>query len=367
MGLLSFLTGCLTEDRYPDMPMLPQLDNPAIRVDSLANTTVIDFLFSADKTKFYAVVLTSSTGVSAQHTLVEFDQTGHRLRALPLGALAIIPTELGLLPDQLLQWRYANVFYIIDLQQFRVRIEVPIYSVGNYPEVDQDRERVTQKSEAWFDQKRQELNQKFEVKKFDSVSNAILEGNKTNDNAYQTAVRTARSDQSQVEFDWHQHDYEAYARRRFKTAVSAFGYHSPLGFAACLVFNFPDGRSAAFELDSATIRKSGVTFITSDVNPTVALGLRNVRYTSAVDQTLSDRPISLRVTAQVITKYNSLRLNGLKNERLLYYELKIGPETAHFKWTFPVQASDDFYLQSANGSVFVLQTGVLYWFQAPKK
>jgi hypothetical protein len=50
------------------------------------------------------------------------------------------------------------------------------------------------------------------------------------------------------------------------------------------------------------------------------------------------------------------------DEFLFYFDLKLAGKIARFKWIYPLALSNDFYLQSANGSVYVLKAGVLYWF-----
>lgn len=363
MGLLSLLSGCINyDDRHPDMPLLPQLDNAAIRVDSLANTTVNNFIFSADKTRFYAVVLTASTGVSAQHTLVEYDQAGHPQRQLPLGDMGILQTDLALIQPNALLWKYANAAYIIDLYQFKVIDEVPVYSLSDYPDADKDRATVLQKSRAWFNRKQTEFNKQYGVIKFDSVTAAILEGDTTNAKAYRIAVREARDTQSELELDWRTAYYEAFALKQARAGTYSFGYRSPSGTNEYLFAKFSDGRTAAFTVSNAVAQKSGVSFVNCNLNRASTDAPRKTQFLSVADQAVTDKTSSLQVTETMVTKYNSLLLNGLKNELMLYYELKLGQQTAHVKWNLPLQVSNDFYLQSANGSVYVLRTGVLYWF-----
>ena len=56
MSLLTLLSGCVfSDDTHPDIPLLPHVDNARIRVDSLANTTINDFIFSADRTRFFVL------------------------------------------------------------------------------------------------------------------------------------------------------------------------------------------------------------------------------------------------------------------------------------------------------------------------
>lgn len=363
MGLLSFLSGCINhDDRHPDMPLLPQLDNAAIRVSSLENTTVNNFIFSADKTRFYAVVLTASTGVSAQHTLVEYDQAGHPQRQLPLGDMGILQTELALIQPNVLLWCYANAAYIIGLQPFKVIDEVRVYSLSDYPDADKDRANVLDKSRAWFNRKQTELNKQFGVIRSDSVTSAILQGDTTHADAYRIAVREVRNTQSQLELDWRTTDYEAFALKQVSMGTSSFGYHGPDNASAYLFAKFPDGRTAAFTVSKAVGQKSGISFVNGNLNGAIAAELHRVPFLSVADQSVTDKTSSLRVTETMVTKYNAVLLNGLKNELMLYYELKLGRETAHFKGDLPMQVSNDFYLQSANGSAYVLSTGVLYWF-----
>ncbi len=362
-GLLLGASGCLThDDTHPDMPFLPQHDNAAIRVDSLANTTVNDFIFSADRTTVYAIVLTAATGVSAQHALVEFDQTGHRRRQLDLGEMAILQTDLALIQPNALLWRYANRFYLIDLQRFAVLDDVPIYSLGDYPDSPKDRAVVAQKSQAWLQAKQTQLGKQFGARKIDSVSLAILEGNKANTNAYQVAVREARSQQSQLKLDANKQHYEAYALKQLRVATYSFGYRSAEGFNQYLFTKFANGQTAAFILDSATIREQALRFVAPDVNTAAGVDRRLAQFSYATDQPVADKSGSLRVTEKLTTKYNTIMMNGLRNEFLFYYELKLGAQTAHFKSVLPIQLSDSFYLQSANESVYVLNAGTLYWF-----
>lgn len=363
MGLLSFLYGCVfSDDTHPDIPLLPQLDNATIRVDSLANTTINDFIFSADRTRFYAIELTASTGVSAQHTLAEYDQTGHRKRAIDLGEMAIGQTELALIQPSTLLWQYANRFYLIDLQRFTILDEVPVYSLSDYPDDQQDRATVDRKSQAWFNRKQEEIGKQFNIRKVDPVSFAILDGDTANADAYRVAVREVRDQQSQLELDWRESQYKAYALAQVKLVSSSFGYRSPNSFSEYLFGKYPDGRTAAFELGKAALRQSGVSFVPVNSNRAVASSQRNARYLDKADQAVTDKTASLRLTERLVTKYNTLRVNGLRNEVLLYHELELGEETAQFKSVLPLQVSDDLYLQSANGSAFVLKTGILYWF-----
>ncbi|CAN5427271.1 hypothetical protein BH09BAC4_BH09BAC4_10400 [soil metagenome] len=64
----------------------------------------------------------------------------------------------------------------------------------------------------------------------------------------------------------------------------------------------------------------------------------------------------------MVTKRSSLLMGATPEEWLVYYKLKLGNETAQFKWILPLALSNDFYLQSANGSSCVVKKGVLYWF-----
>lgn len=356
------------------MPLLPEVDNAVIRVDSLPDTRVHDFIFSADKTKIYAIVLTASTGVFADHTLVEYDQLGHRLRQLPLGEMAIQTTELALFQRNTLVWQFSNIFYVVDLQSLTVVDKVHTYWTGNYPDVQQhnDQKAVAEESRTWFRQKQQKIGRQFDIQKVDSVTLAVLEGNKTNADDYQAAIREARSQQTDFESDQRKAYYEAYALARIRSAKSTVGYRSPGGKAAYVFTKFTDGSTAAFQLDDAPIQKAGVKFLTCDVNPRITSDWNNDRssltegrFILAEGQSLTDKTGVLQLTEGIVTKRNNFLLGGSSpDEFLFYYELKLGRETAHFKWLYPLGLSNDFYLQSANGSAYVLKAGVLYWFHA---
>lgn len=372
--LLSYsLTGCFGRtDRHPDMPLLPQVDNARIRVDSLPDTTVHGFIFSADKTKIYAIVLTASTGVFAQHTLVEFDQTGHRLRELPLGERSIQKTELALFQPTLLVWQSSNLFYRFDLDRFTIIDIVHTYSTGNYPaaQKDKDWESVDQESRAWFRQKQNEIGQQFDIQKTDSVTLAVLEGNKANTDAYWAAIQEARSQQmTQLEPDRHKAYYEQYAGRVIRSAKSSFGYRSPDGYAAYVFATVAPDSTVAFALDEESVKKLGSRFLTLDINPSLTKAqtsrssLTEGRFILSEGQSLTDKTSRLALTEGIIAKHNDYLLGGSSpDEFLFYFDLKLGTETAHFKWLYPLGLANDFHLQSANGSVYVLKAGVLYWF-----
>ncbi|MVM33088.1 hypothetical protein GO755_23810 [Spirosoma sp. HMF4905] len=365
ISLLSFLSGCLTrDDTHPDMPLLPHIDNARIRIDSIPNTTVHSFIFSADKTKIYAIVLTASTGVFATHTLVEYDQLGHQLRQLPLGEMSIQQTELALLQPGSLLWQFANVFYIIDLQQFKVIDEVHTYWAGNYPDAQQakDRAKVANESQAWFHQKQKEIGERYGIQKTDSVTFAVLEGNKANADKYREAIRAAREQQTQFESDRHEHYYEEYAQERIRSGKLFFGYRSPGGHAEYLFTKFQDGSTAAFTLTKGLAQKTEVRFLQNDVNTKVTLNRTNARFNFAEGQSVSDKTSALRTTEKIVTKRSSLLSGAVAEDYLFYYELKLSNETARFKWLLPLKLSNDFYLQSANGSAFILKKDTLYWF-----
>ncbi|QMW01081.1 hypothetical protein [Spirosoma foliorum] len=365
MSLLSFLSGCLSrEDTHPDLPLLPQIDNARIRVDSIPNTTVHSFIFSADKTKIYAIVLTASTGVFAEHTLVEYDQLGNRLRQLPLGELSILQTELALLQTGSLLWQYANVFHIIDLQQFKIIDEVHTYWAGNYPDARQtkDWEKVAEESQALFRQKQQEIGKQFDIQKTDSITSTILEGNKANADKYWEAIRKARGQQAQFESDQHERYYEAYALEQIRSGKLFFGYQSPTGHNAYLFTKFADGSTAAFTLTKALAQKTQVRFLQNDVNKNVIIGQSTTRFDFGEGQTVSDKTSALQTTEKIVTRRSSVLSGALAEEFLFYYELKLGRETTRFKWYYPLKLSNDFFLQSANGSAYILKKDTLYWF-----
>jgi hypothetical protein len=365
LGLIPCLAGCLTQaDKHPDMPLLPQVSTTSIRVDSLPNTTVHSFIFSADKTKIYAIVLTASTGVFAEHTLVEFDQSGHRLRQLPLGEMSIQETELALFQQNSLLWQYANVFYVVDLQKFTVIDEVHTYWAGNYPDTQKDKDQavVDEESQVWFLKKQKELGLQFDVQKTDSVTSAILESNKANADAYWAAVRKVREQQTQFESDRHKAYYEAYALKQIQSDTSTLGYRSPIGSAEYVFTTSPDGSKIAFTVDKALIQKAGVQFLKNDVNTQVTIDGNNARFNFSEGQSVADKTGSLRCTEKLVTKRSSLLMGAVSEEWLFYYELKLGNETTQFKWILPLALSNDFYLQSANGSAYVVKKGILYWF-----
>lgn len=365
ISLLSFLSGCLTrEDTHPDVPLLPNVDNSRIRIDSIPNTTVHSFIFSADKTKIYAIVLTASTGVFAEHTLVEYDQRGNRLRQLPLGEMSIQQTELALLQPGSLLWQHANIFHIVDLQKFTIIDEVHTYWTGNYPEVqkDKDQANVDDESKAWFRQKQKEIGKQYDIQKTDSVTFAVLEGNKANANKYWEAIRTAHEQQTQFESDRREHYYEAYALERIRSGNLFFGYRSPDGYGEYLFTKFQDGSTVAFTLTKALIKKTEVRFLQNDVNSRVTIDRTNARFNFSEDQSVSDKTSALRTTEKIVTKRSSLLSGATPDEFLFYYELNLGHETARFKWLYPLMLSNDFYLQSANGSAYILKQNTLYWF-----
>jgi hypothetical protein len=301
VSLLSWsLSGCfMRTDTHPDIPLLPQVDNASIRVDSLPDTMVRNFIFSADKTKIYAIVLTASTGVFAEHTLVEFDQRGHRLRQLPFGEMTIQQMELALLQPKLLLWEFSGLFYRIDLESFKVVDKIHALWTGNYPDDQKDKDwaRVDWESQALFIRKRKEIGQQFDIQEADSVTLAVLKGNKTNADAYWEAIRKARSElKTQFEPDRHKAYYEAYALARIRSGKSSFGYRSPDKYASYVFTIFADGSTTAFALDEAFIQKAGVKFHPYDVNTSVTIDRNNAngslsdgRFTLSEGQAVTDR------------------------------------------------------------------------------
>ncbi|GAB4029873.1 hypothetical protein [Spirosoma gilvum] len=366
IGLLSFaFSGCLSQsDTHPDIPLLPQTDNARIRVDSLPDTAVHRFAFSADKTKIYAIVLTASTGVFAQHTLVEFDQKGHRLRQLPLGELSVQTTELALGQRDSLLWLWSDIFYVFDLKQFKVIDKLPAYWTGNYPNKDIDDAKETQESNKWLHQKQQALNQQFGIQKADSVTFAVLEGNKANEKAYRDAIRKV---QNQVQMElvptWSKAFYETYVLARIRSGQSSFGYRGADGKETYVFTRVTADSTAVFRLDESVIQKAGVAFHKPVVNPRVTIDQTKSRYTDSEGKSIVDKTSALRLTEELQTQHNDFLFGGSKMDQFLfYYELKIGAKTAHFKWVYPVKLSDDSYLQSANGTVFLVKENTLCWF-----
>ncbi|QIP16934.1 hypothetical protein G8759_32010 [Spirosoma aureum] len=360
-------------DTHPDIPLLPQVDNASIRVDSLPDTMIRNFIFSADKTKIYAIVLTASTGVFAEHTLVEFDQAGHRLRQLPFGEMSIQEMELALLQPNLLLWEFSGLFYRVDLDAFKVVDKVHAFWTGNYPDDQKEKDwvRVDREGQAWYRQKKNEIGQQFDIQEADSITLAVLKGNKTNADAYWEAIRKARSDlRTQFEPDRHKAYYEAYALARMRAGKSSFAYRSPDNYASYVFTKFADGNTTAFTLDEAFIQKAGVKFHPYDVNTRVVMDRSNAntslsegRFTLVEGQSVTDRTSVLQLTEGITAKYGDLMWGGNSfDEFLFYFDLKLGKKTARFKWIYPLALSNDFYLQSANGSVYVLKAGVLYWF-----
>ncbi|GAB3951273.1 hypothetical protein GCM10028805_31060 [Spirosoma harenae] len=360
IGLVLSLFSCFGyRDKYPEVPLLPQLDNAHIQVDSLANTRIHTFVFSADKTKIYAIVLTASTGVFAEHTLVEFDQMGHELRRLSFGERTIQQTELALIQPDLLMWQFSNLFFRIDVKTFSIIDEVHTYWEGNYPssQKDSDWTNVAQESKVWASRKQQEIAQQV-----DSLKNA---------KTYQEAMLKAKEDRINFESERYKAYYEAYALGQIRSGKASFAYRSPDGNALYIFTKLGDGKTVAFTVDEALRQKTNVNLHTVDVNANSTVGrpkdsssLSTGRFALSEGESVTDKKAAIRMTDGIIAQHNDFLLGGSSMDKFLfYYELKLGAETAHFKWIYPLSLSNDFYLQSANGSVYVLKEGTLFWFQ----
>ena len=364
-SLFAFLTGCWPqEDRHPEMPFIANASNNHIKVDSLDAYGIDRFIFSSDKTKLYVLLSEPSTGGSYDFYLIEYDQNGKRLRQLSLGNMGMTSTSLTLLDSNTLMWDYANVFYIINLPAFKVIDEVFAYYSYIYPEADAGNKLAKTQTQDWLEDQRKKIGLKYNVQKTDSTTFDVLEGDKNNKDAYWTAMTSVRKQTDSMEYALTVKYYQAYAAKEIK-AGKPFLKYTKLGSDTEYLFTqLSTGKNVAFLMDES-INPTGVNVAQVNLNPGIGkddnISKRDSRFLEAADRKVTDKSCSIEITEKITTKYNQYKLMG-PDEIMLYYKVKLGKEATEFKLTFAIDISNDFYLQSANGSAFVLARGQIYRF-----
>lgn len=361
MSLFSFLASCFAEeDRHPDMPFLPGSTNAHIRVDSFSIEGVDRFIFSADKTKLYAIVTESSGGGTYNHFLVEFDEKGKKLRELFIGDIGRTPTTLSLLDSNTLIWDYSNVFYIINLPGFKVIDLVKTYYQYDYPQVKEDEKLIKEHINQQFEAKRKKLAEKYNIQKIDSVSLEIVQGDKKNADAYWTEFRAAKKEADSMENELKEKYYQQYANKEIKTGTWFLGYNLPESDTQYLFTKLPTGKVVAFQL-SEGITRSGFGFAHLNLNADSEIDKNFSSMYSYPTRGIKDKDCGLRITEQITTEYNQYKMAG-PDKKLFYYEMKVGNEKTEFKWERPVMVSNDYYLRSADGSTYLVANSKLYRF-----
>lgn len=361
MSLFSFLTSCFAEkDHHPEMPFLPGSTNAHIRVDSFSIEGVDRFIFSADKTKLYAIVAESSTGGTYNHFLVEFDEQGKKLRELFIGDIGRTPTTLSLLDSNTLIWDYSNVFYIINLPSFKVIDLVKTYYQYDYPQVKEDEKLIKEHVGQQFEAKRKKLAEKYNIQKIDSVSLEIVQGDKKNADAYWTEFRAAKKEGDSLENELKTKYYQQYANKEIKTGTWFLGYKDPDGEAEYLFTKISIGKVVAFLLDSS-IDKSKYNFAQLNINKQCKKSELFTIFYNYPNKNLIDKKSSLQITEKITTEYNEYKLKG-PNKYLYYYEMMVGNEKTLFKRDLPVMVSNDYFLESADGSTYLVANSKLYRF-----
>ncbi|RFS16345.1 hypothetical protein D0T08_11700 [Emticicia sp. C21] len=365
MSLFSFLASCFADkDRHPDMPFLPGSSNAHIKVDSFSIEGVDRFIFSADKTKLYAIVAEASTGGTYNYFLVEFDEEGKKLRDLFIGDIGRTPTTLSMLDANTLIWDYSNVFYIINLPNFKVIDVIKTYYQYDYPQVKEDEKLIKEQVEKQFEAKRVKIAEKYNIQKIDSVSLEIVEGDKKNADAYWTEFRAAKNESDSLENKLRLKYYQQYANKEIKTGTWFLGYKDPDGEAEYLFTKIARGKVVAFLLDSS-IDKSKYAFAHLNINEHRKKSDLFTIFYNYPNKNITDKKSSIQITERITTEYNEYKLKG-PNKYLFYYDLMIGKEKTSFKRDLPIMVSNDYFLESASGNAYIVANSLIYKFSLVK-